>query len=79
MLDAGACGVEPTTIVDLTGPEAVLVRRIFQGFVEMESCTQLVQALRGEQLLVALVVELAVDLKCRLAGQHLPQLPEERN
>ena len=27
VLDAGACGVEPTTIVDLTGPEAVLVRQ----------------------------------------------------
>jgi site-specific DNA recombinase len=28
--------------------EAALVRRIFQGFVEMESCTRLVQALRTE-------------------------------
>ena len=28
--------------------EAALVRRIFQGFVEMESCTRLVQALRAE-------------------------------
>lgn len=27
VLDAGACGIEPTTIVDLTGPEAVLVRQ----------------------------------------------------
>ena len=27
VLDAGACGIEPTTIVDLTGREAVLVRR----------------------------------------------------
>ena len=27
VLDAGACGVEPTTIVDLTGAEAVLVRQ----------------------------------------------------
>jgi DNA invertase Pin-like site-specific DNA recombinase len=28
--------------------EAALVRRIFQGFVEMESCTRLVQALRAD-------------------------------
>lgn len=28
--------------------EAALVRRIFQGFVELESCTRLVQALRAE-------------------------------
>jgi DNA invertase Pin-like site-specific DNA recombinase len=28
--------------------EAALVRRIFQGFVEMESCTKLVQVLRAE-------------------------------
>jgi DNA invertase Pin-like site-specific DNA recombinase len=28
--------------------EATLVRRMFQGFVEMESCTKLVQALRAE-------------------------------
>jgi site-specific DNA recombinase len=28
--------------------EAALVRRIFQGFVEMESCTRLVQVLRGD-------------------------------
>lgn len=27
VLDAGACGVEPTTVIDLTGPEAVLVRQ----------------------------------------------------
>jgi tRNA threonylcarbamoyl adenosine modification protein (Sua5/YciO/YrdC/YwlC family) len=27
VLDAGACGIEPTTIVDLTGPEAVLIRQ----------------------------------------------------
>jgi tRNA threonylcarbamoyl adenosine modification protein (Sua5/YciO/YrdC/YwlC family) len=27
VLDSGACGVEPTTVVDLTGTEAVLVRR----------------------------------------------------
>ncbi len=27
IVDAGACGVEPTTIVDLTGKEAVVVRR----------------------------------------------------
>ena len=27
VLDAGACGVQPTTIVDLTGAEAVLVRQ----------------------------------------------------
>jgi tRNA threonylcarbamoyl adenosine modification protein (Sua5/YciO/YrdC/YwlC family) len=27
VLDAGACGMEPTTIVDLTGPEAVLIRQ----------------------------------------------------
>jgi tRNA threonylcarbamoyl adenosine modification protein (Sua5/YciO/YrdC/YwlC family) len=27
VLDAGACGVQPTTIVDLTGTEAVLVRQ----------------------------------------------------
>jgi tRNA threonylcarbamoyl adenosine modification protein (Sua5/YciO/YrdC/YwlC family) len=27
VLDAGACGVEPTTVVDLTGAEAVLVRQ----------------------------------------------------
>jgi tRNA threonylcarbamoyl adenosine modification protein (Sua5/YciO/YrdC/YwlC family) len=27
VLDAGACGIEPTTIVDLTGLEAVLVRQ----------------------------------------------------
>ena len=27
VLDSGACGIEPTTIVDLTGPEAVLVRQ----------------------------------------------------
>jgi tRNA A37 threonylcarbamoyladenosine synthetase subunit TsaC/SUA5/YrdC len=27
VLDAGACGIQPTTIVDLTGPEAVLVRQ----------------------------------------------------
>jgi tRNA threonylcarbamoyl adenosine modification protein (Sua5/YciO/YrdC/YwlC family) len=27
VLDAGACGIEPTTVVDLTGAEAVLVRR----------------------------------------------------
>jgi len=27
LIDAGACGVEPTTIVDLTGREAVVVRR----------------------------------------------------
>jgi tRNA threonylcarbamoyl adenosine modification protein (Sua5/YciO/YrdC/YwlC family) len=27
VLDAGACGVEPTTIVDLTGREAVLIRQ----------------------------------------------------
>ncbi len=27
VLDAGACGVQPTTIVDLTGSEAVLVRQ----------------------------------------------------
>lgn len=34
VLDAGACGVEPTTIVDLTGPEVVLVR---QGKGELEA------------------------------------------
>jgi tRNA threonylcarbamoyl adenosine modification protein (Sua5/YciO/YrdC/YwlC family) len=34
VLDAGACGVEPTTIVDLTGPEAVLVRQ-GKGAVEV--------------------------------------------
>lgn len=27
VIDAGACGIEPTTIVDLTGREAVVVRR----------------------------------------------------
>jgi tRNA threonylcarbamoyl adenosine modification protein (Sua5/YciO/YrdC/YwlC family) len=27
MLDAGACGTEPTTVIDLTGAEPVLVRR----------------------------------------------------
>ena len=27
MLDAGSCGAEPTTVIDLTGDEAVLVRR----------------------------------------------------
>ena len=27
VLDAGACGIEPTTVVDLTGPEAVVVRQ----------------------------------------------------
>lgn len=27
VLDAGSCGVEPTTVVDLTGREAVLVRK----------------------------------------------------
>lgn len=27
VLDAGACGIEPTTIVDVTGKEAVVVRR----------------------------------------------------
>jgi tRNA threonylcarbamoyl adenosine modification protein (Sua5/YciO/YrdC/YwlC family) len=27
ILDAGACGVQPTTIIDLTGAEAVLVRQ----------------------------------------------------
>ncbi len=27
VIDAGACGVEPTTIVDLTGADAVLVRQ----------------------------------------------------
>jgi tRNA threonylcarbamoyl adenosine modification protein (Sua5/YciO/YrdC/YwlC family) len=27
VLDAGACGIEPTTIVDLTGPQAVLIRQ----------------------------------------------------
>ncbi len=27
VIDAGACGIEPTTIVDLTGREAVIVRR----------------------------------------------------
>ena len=27
VLDAGACGIEPTTIVDLTGADAVLVRQ----------------------------------------------------
>jgi DNA invertase Pin-like site-specific DNA recombinase len=32
----------------LNDAEATLVRRIFQGFVEMESCTRLVQALRAE-------------------------------
>ena len=26
VLDAGPCGVEPTTVVDLTGSQAVLVR-----------------------------------------------------
>ena len=33
VLDAGACGIEPTTVVDLTGPEAVLVRQ-GKGVVE---------------------------------------------
>ena len=32
----------------VNGAEAALVRRIFQGFVEMESCTRLVQVLRAE-------------------------------
>lgn len=27
VLDAGPCGIEPTTVVDLTGPEATIVRR----------------------------------------------------
>jgi tRNA A37 threonylcarbamoyladenosine synthetase subunit TsaC/SUA5/YrdC len=27
VIDAGNTGIEPTTIVDLTGPDAVLVRR----------------------------------------------------
>ncbi|MGH6612061.1 MAG: L-threonylcarbamoyladenylate synthase [Burkholderiaceae bacterium] len=27
VLDAGACGIQPTTVVDLTGAEAVLVRQ----------------------------------------------------
>jgi tRNA threonylcarbamoyl adenosine modification protein (Sua5/YciO/YrdC/YwlC family) len=27
VIDAGSCGIEPTTIVDLTGKEAVIVRR----------------------------------------------------
>jgi tRNA threonylcarbamoyl adenosine modification protein (Sua5/YciO/YrdC/YwlC family) len=27
VLDAGGCGVQPTTVVDMTGPEAVLVRQ----------------------------------------------------
>jgi tRNA threonylcarbamoyl adenosine modification protein (Sua5/YciO/YrdC/YwlC family) len=27
VIDAGSCGIEPTTIVDLTGKEAVVVRR----------------------------------------------------
>ena len=27
VIDSGACGIEPTTIIDLTGREAVLVRR----------------------------------------------------
>jgi tRNA threonylcarbamoyl adenosine modification protein (Sua5/YciO/YrdC/YwlC family) len=27
VIDGGACGVEPTTIVDVTGRQAVLVRR----------------------------------------------------
>lgn len=27
VIDAGACGIEPTTIIDLTGKEAVIVRR----------------------------------------------------
>jgi tRNA threonylcarbamoyl adenosine modification protein (Sua5/YciO/YrdC/YwlC family) len=33
VLDAGACGLEPTTVVDLTGPEAVVVRQ-GKGVVE---------------------------------------------
>jgi len=32
VLDAGACGVQPTTVIDLTGTEAVLVR---QGLGDM--------------------------------------------
>ena len=32
VLDAGACGIQPTTVVDLTGAEAVLVR---QGLGDM--------------------------------------------
>lgn len=27
IIDAGACGIEPTTVIDLTGKEAVIVRR----------------------------------------------------
>jgi tRNA threonylcarbamoyl adenosine modification protein (Sua5/YciO/YrdC/YwlC family) len=27
VLDAGPCGIQPTTVVDLTGPEAVVVRQ----------------------------------------------------
>ena len=34
VLDAGACGIEPTTIVDLTGRQAVLIR---QGKGEVEA------------------------------------------
>jgi len=26
VLDAGACGIEPTTVIDLTGREAVVIR-----------------------------------------------------
>lgn len=42
VVDAGACGVEPTTVVDLSGGEAVLVRRGRGaleplGFAEVES------------------------------------------
>ena len=39
VLDAGACGVEPTTVIDLTGPEAVLVRR-GKGPVEVIGLSQ---------------------------------------
>lgn len=37
---------ERKLVVNETVP--ALVRRIFQGFIEMESCTRLVQVLRAE-------------------------------
>ena len=39
ILDGGACGIEPTTVIDLSGPEPILIRRgkgdiAGMGFVE---------------------------------------------
>ena len=27
ILDGGACGIEPTTVIDLSGPEPILIRK----------------------------------------------------